>query len=83
MVQFSGSRSKKRGVKWSRAHEYNTEYLFPFGIRLLLMFFTDPAKFAEWFDRKYPGIYRNIDAEDTKVMTSCGLICRYHGYNTS
>jgi len=47
------------------------------------MFITGAKELAKWFHRKYLGIYCKINAEDRKIMTSCGLICRYHGYSAS
>ena len=38
---------------------------------------SNPAKFADWFNMKYPDVYRPITTEDIKDMTMCGLIKRY------
>jgi hypothetical protein len=40
---------------------------------------SNPTKFAQWFNEKYPGAYRRISAGDVKDMTTCGLIF-HHGY---
>ena len=44
---------------------------------------TSPEKLAVWFNDRYQGAYRKIDAEDAREMTACGLICRYRYYSTS
>ena len=38
-----------------------------------------PEKFAEWFNDKYPGVYRKVVTDDVKDMTDCGLFY-HHGY---
>ena len=38
-----------------------------------------PEKFTEWFNDKYPGVYRKVVTDDVKDMTGCGLLYR-HGY---
>lgn len=43
------------------------------------MLIASPDKFAEWFNEKYPGTFRQITPEDVKDMTVCNLIYR-HGY---
>jgi hypothetical protein len=40
---------------------------------------SSPKKFAEWFNEKYIGVYRQIATEDVKDMTDCGLI-HHRGY---
>lgn len=47
------------------------------------MFINNAEAFARWFNRKYPGAYREITAEDIEEMAQCGLICRYQYYSTS
>lgn len=43
------------------------------------MLTSSPKTFAEWFNDKYPGAYRQVGAEDVKDMTDSGLL--YHrGY---
>ncbi len=44
---------------------------------------SDPKHFAEWFNHKYPGAYRQITYEDVKDMTDCGLIYRHKCYSGS
>jgi hypothetical protein len=47
------------------------------------MFITNPEAFAEYFNKKYPGAYRRITAEDVNDMASCGLIHRYGFFSES
>lgn len=47
------------------------------------MIITSPAKFADWFNDKYPGAYRQISTQDVKDMTDCGLIHLYEYYSRS
>ena len=47
------------------------------------MFITSPKAFAEWFNEKYLGAYRQITTEDVEKMKSCELIHRYGFYSTS
>ena len=44
---------------------------------------TSPEKFAVWFNDKYQGAYRKINAEDVRDLTTCGLIGRYRYYSES
>jgi hypothetical protein len=44
------------------------------------MFITSPDRFAEWFKYEVPGAYREITAQDIRVMNGCGLIGRYGFY---
>ena len=44
---------------------------------------TSPEKLAVWFNNKYQGAHRKINAEDVGDMTSCGLIGRYRYYSLS
>lgn len=44
------------------------------------MYSTNPKAFAAWFNEKYPGVYRQITAQDVRGMTTCGLIGRYGFY---
>ena len=41
---------------------------------------TTPDRFADWFNAKAPGAYRQVTTEDIRDMTSCGLIGKYSGY---
>ena len=47
------------------------------------MITSNPYKFAEWFNYKYPGAYRQLTFEDVKHLTDCGLIPRYGYYSGS
>jgi len=44
------------------------------------MFITSPETFAEWFKSEVPGAYREVNFQDIRVMTDCGLIGRYGYY---
>jgi len=41
---------------------------------------TNPQKFADLFNAKVPGAYRQVSADDIRDMTTCGLIARYGEY---
>ena len=41
---------------------------------------TTPERFADYFNAKVPGAYRQITTEDVRDMTSCGLIGKYGEY---
>jgi len=41
---------------------------------------TSPEKFAEWFNAKVLGSYRQISADDIRDITNCGLIGKYSGW---
>lgn len=41
---------------------------------------TNPQKFADLFNAKVPGAYRQVSADDIRDMTTCGLIGRYGYY---
>ena len=41
---------------------------------------TNPQKFADLFNAKVPGAYRQISTDDVKDMTNCGLIGKYGYY---
>jgi len=41
---------------------------------------SNPQKFADLFNAKVPGAYRQISADDVRHMTTCGLIVRYGDY---
>ena len=41
---------------------------------------TSPEKFAAWFSKVVPGAYRQITADDTRLLTEIGLIGRYGYY---
>ena len=45
----------------------------------MINFITSPDKFADLFNIKVPGAYREITASDIRDMTTCGIIGRY-GY---
>jgi hypothetical protein len=45
------------------------------------MFITNPEDFAECFNERVPDGCRKITAEDVRLMTECGLICRYRYYD--
>ena len=47
------------------------------------MITCDPSEFAEWFNDKYPGAYRQLVTEDVIYMELCGLIHRYGYYSGS
>ena len=47
------------------------------------MLTCSPQKFAEWFNEKYPGAYRQVVAQDVKDMTDCGLLYRRGYYSGS
>jgi len=42
--------------------------------------FTNPDRFASWFNEAVPGAYRQITVEDVRDMANCGLIARYRYY---
>ena len=44
------------------------------------MFSTNYEKFAALFNKKFPGAYRRITADDVKAMTKCRLIGHYGAY---
>ena len=41
------------------------------------MYISDSEKFAALFNKKCPGAYRRINADDVRKMTNCHLIGRY------
>lgn len=41
---------------------------------------TSPGKFADFFNAKVPGAYRQVTADDIRGLTSCGLIGKYGEY---
>ena len=41
---------------------------------------TSPDKFADLFNAKVPGAYRQVMANDIRLLTQCGLIGRYGYY---
>jgi hypothetical protein len=41
---------------------------------------TSPEKFANYFNRKVPGAYRQLTTGDAKLLTECGLIRRHSYY---
>jgi hypothetical protein len=42
---------------------------------------TNPQRFADWFNETVPGAYREITAEDVRLLIEYGLICRYRYYS--
>ena len=47
------------------------------------MYTTNPDKFAKDFVKTVPGAYRQINAQDIRDMTNCGLIGRYGSYGST
>ena len=45
----------------------------------MAQFITSPDKFAQWFNTKVPGAYREVTPDDIRLLTECGVIKR-HGY---
>jgi len=45
--------------------------------------FTNPDRFASWFNSMVPGAYRQIAVDDVRDMTECGLIGKYRWYHHS
>jgi len=41
---------------------------------------TSPERFADWFNTKVPGTYRDITPSDIRLLSECGLIKRYGYY---
>jgi len=41
---------------------------------------TSPSKFADFFNTKVIGAYRQITADDVRDMTTCGLIGKHGGW---
>jgi hypothetical protein len=46
----------------------------------MVQLITSPDKFADCFNAKVPGAYRQITAHDVKDLAACGLIGRYGYY---
>jgi len=44
---------------------------------------SNPGKFADLFNSKVPGAYREVTAQDVRDLTQCGLIKRYGFYDTT
>ena len=45
--------------------------------------FTNPERYAEWFNLKYPGAPRRVTRTDIENIEACELIHRYGFYSTS
>ena len=45
-----------------------------------MMWIRTLGKFADWFNAKVPGAYREVTTEDVRDMTACGLIGKYGEY---
>jgi hypothetical protein len=44
---------------------------------------ASPERFAEYFNKRMPGAYRQIGAQDVRDMTECGLVKRYGSYGNT